>query len=286
MVSMARRARSPGLKSFLRALLRLTNAVLLVGGLATALFAFHLWLGFNKRRAGWDVDDDAWGAKSPPPSPPPPMEENASNVDAVKARVHSFFETEPWFLYFIGGSGGYAALTAWLGLAGAENANACCLGVYAYQVGFMVLLQAALVAYCSSGQAFRSVPRDITGEQAHAWELIKEHQNAVTALMLVLFFVQILSIILAIALRRAALASAGVDSDDEDDDYYVDKYGLDRERAPLVGNTSSDGAWRTRMREKYGLDTADFEHSPSRPPPSRVDRDRQRERDSQACVIM
>ena len=283
---MARRTRSPGLKSFLRALLRLTNAVLLVGGLATALFAFHLWLGFNKRRAGLDADDDAWSARATTPSPPPGMDESASNIDAVKARVRMFFDTEPWFLFFLGGSGGYAAMTAWLGLAGAENANACCLGVYAYQVGFMVVLQAVLVAYCSSGQAFRSAPRDITGEQARAWEFIKEHQNAVTALMLVLFFVQILSIILAIALRRAALASVGVDSDDEDDDYYVDKYGLDRERAPLVGSTNADGAWRTRMREKYGLDTADFEHSPSRPPPSRLQRDEQLKRDSEACVIM
>ena len=57
---MARR-RVPGLKSFLRALLRLTNGALLAGGLATALFAFHLWLGFNKRRVGLDGldwDDD------------------------------------------------------------------------------------------------------------------------------------------------------------------------------------------------------------------------------------
>ena len=50
---MARRG-VPGLKPFLRGLLRLTNAALLAGGLATALFAFHLWLGFNKRRVGLD----------------------------------------------------------------------------------------------------------------------------------------------------------------------------------------------------------------------------------------
>jgi len=33
----------PGLKSFLRGLLRMCNAALLAAGLATALFAFHLW---------------------------------------------------------------------------------------------------------------------------------------------------------------------------------------------------------------------------------------------------
>lgn len=283
----ARRARAPGLKSFLRALLRLTNAVLLVGGIATALFAFHVWLGFNRRRAGWDDDEtNERMMRAPPPWAATPNEANASAVTIVKARVHTFFETEPWFLYFVGGSGAYAATTAWLGLAGAENANACCLGLYAYKVGFMVLLQAALVGFCASGEAFDTAPNDITGEQARAWAFIKEHQNAVTSLTLVVFFVQILGIILAVALRRAALASAGIDSDDEDDDYYVDQYGLDRERAPLVGSTSADNAWRTRMREKYGLDTADFEHTPSKPPPSRLEREKQRERDKQACVIM
>jgi len=142
-----------------------------------------------------------------------------------------------------------------------------------------------------SGKAYASAPTDVTGAYADAWSFVKEHENAVTSLVLVVFFVQILSIILAVALRRAAIESTGSDSDDEDDNYYADKYGLDRERAPLVASSelermSGDNAWRIRMREKYGLDTADFEHSPSRPPPSRLSRQKQRERDANACVIM
>jgi len=286
---MARR-RVPGLKSFLRALLRLTNGALLAGGLATALFAFHLWLGFNKRRVGLDgLDwDDGPDARTPATVD---VSENATAIEQTKARVHNFFETEPWFVYFIGGSGAFCAATAWLGLAGAENGNACCLGMYAHQVMWMVILQAGLAAYVSSGKAYASAPTDVTGAYANAWSFMEEHENAVTSLVLVVFFVQILSIVLAIALRRAATESGGVDSDDEEDSYYEDTYG-DRERAPLVGSSrvemerAGDSAWRIRMREKYGLDTANFEHSPSRPPPSRVSREKQRERDANACVIM
>jgi hypothetical protein len=159
--------------------------------------------------------------------------------------------------------------------------------VYAHQVLWMVLLQASLAVYVCSGKAYASVPTDVTGEYANAWKFVAEHEKAVTAIVLVVFFVQILSIILAIALRRAAMQSNGEDSDDEEDSYYLDRYG--QERAPLVRSDperAGDGAWRTRMREKYGLDTADFEHSPSRPPPSRIQREKQRERDANACVIM
>jgi hypothetical protein len=289
---MARR-RVPGLKSFLRALLRLTNGVLLAGGLATALFAFHLWLGFNKRRVGLldGVDwDDGANARTPATVD---VRANATAIEQTKARVHNFFETEPWFLYFIGGSGAFCAATAWLGLAGAENGNACCLGVYAHQVMWMVLLQAGLAVYVSSGKAYASAPTDVTGAYANAWSFVEEHENAVTSIVLVVLFVQILSVILAIALRRAAIESGDGDSDEEEDSYYENMYGMDRERAPLVGSMRSemeraagDSAWRIRMREKYGLDVADFEHSPSRPPPSRVSRAKQRERDANACVIM
>jgi len=104
------------------------------GGLATALFAFHLWLGFNKRRVGLDAldwsDDDN---RAPAPNLAP-VSANATVMVKTRARVHSFFETEPWFLYFVGGSGAFCAATAWLGLAGAENGNVCCLGLYAHQV--------------------------------------------------------------------------------------------------------------------------------------------------------
>jgi multisubunit Na+/H+ antiporter MnhG subunit len=156
---------------------------------------------------------------------------------------------------------------------------------------FMVALQAILAVYMCTGKAHGYVPNDITGQYARAWSFIEEHDNAVTSLVLVVLFVQILSVILAIALRRAALESGGADSDDEEDDYYASQYGL--ERAPLVSSArdierarAADGQWRTRMREKYGLDTADFEHSPSRPPPSRVAKEKQREQDANACVIM
>ena len=286
---MARRG-VPGLKPFLRGLLRLTNAALLAGGLATALFAFHLWLGFNKRRVGLDGLDWTDDENLAPAPNLVPVSANATVMVKTRARVHNFFETEPWFLYFVGGSGAFCAATAWLGLAGAENGNVCCLGLYAHQVALMVLLQAVLAVYVTSGKAYASAPTDVTGAYANAWSFVEEHENAVTSLVLVVFFVQILSIILAVALRRAAIECTGSDSDDEEDNYYADKYGLDRERAPLVSSEmermSGDNAWRIRMREKYGLDTADFEHSPSRPPPSRLSRQKQRERDVNACVIM
>lgn len=275
-----RRGRVPGLKSFLRALLRLTNGTLLAGGLATALFAFHLWLGFNRRTRGADALDWSDASSGGTVS-------DDDGDESARRRMRRFFATEPWFLYFVGGSGAFCAATAWLGLAGAENGNVCCLGVYAHQVLWMVLLQASLAVYVCSGKAYASVPTDVTGEYANAWKFVAEHEKAVTAIVLVVFFVQILSIILAIALRRAAMQSNGEDSDDEEDSYYLDRYG--QERAPLVRSDperAGDSAWRTRMREKYGLDTADFEHSPSRPPPSRIQREKQRERDANACVIM
>ena len=100
---MARRG-VPGLKPFLRGLLRLTNAALLAGGLATALFAFHLWLGFNKRRVGLDGLDWTDDENLAPAPNLVPVSANATVMVKTRARVHNFFETEPWFLYFVEGA--------------------------------------------------------------------------------------------------------------------------------------------------------------------------------------
>ena len=54
------------------------------------------------------------------------MSANATVMVKTQARVHNFFETEPWFLYFVGGSGAFCA-AAWLGLAPARGEAETCV---------------------------------------------------------------------------------------------------------------------------------------------------------------
>ena len=53
----------------------------------------------------------------------------------------------------------------------------CCLGLYAHQVALMVLLQAVLAVYVTSGKAYASAPTDVTGAYANAWSFVEEHKQ-------------------------------------------------------------------------------------------------------------
>ena len=201
-------------------------------------------------------------------------------------------------------------LTAATGLCGAEHANRCCLHLYTYQLGLMLLGQAALAVAVFVKSDLIKFPEDITGNEQKAWDLMRKNLPVVQYFSIAVLAVQLLSVLLAMALSRAKRVAL-YDSDDEDD-YYERHYGGGRgggQRRPLLNRSDEEGgvgggwgsgdgggigegsgggngegsitspesrrrhdSWSRRMREKYGLDTSSFTYNPERPPPSRSER--------------
>jgi len=256
-----------GVHHFVKNLLKFTNAILLVLGLFMGIFSLYLLLQFKKEeRAREEVD-------SPVP-PPPPMTHH--------------LDKEPWFLYAFGGAGVYIVITAAIGLLGAEHGNRCCLGMYTYQLGLMLLGQGALAIAIFTKNDFVKMPEDITGNEAKAWKFVHKNLPIVQYFSISVLAVQLLSVLLAIALRQTA-KQLQYDSDDEED-YYERHYGSGPRTALLQRDEEGNGqggrqdSWSRRMREKYGLDTTSFSYHPNES--SAVSAPSQRAERQGGCNIM
>lgn len=138
-------------------------------------------------------------------------------------------------------------LTAATGLCGAEHANRCCLHLYTYQLGLMLLGQGALAVAVFVKTDFVQIPADITGNEEKAWRLVHKNLPVVQYFSIAVLAVQLLCVLLAMALSRAKRV-AQYDSDDEDD-YYERHYGDGQgggggsggQRRPLLTRPDEDG---------------------------------------------
>eukprot|EP00740_Mantoniella_antarctica_P008800 CAMPEP_0181372486 /NCGR_PEP_ID=MMETSP1106-20121128/14759_1 /TAXON_ID=81844 /ORGANISM="Mantoniella antarctica, Strain SL-175" /LENGTH=209 /DNA_ID=CAMNT_0023489897 /DNA_START=143 /DNA_END=769 /DNA_ORIENTATION=+ len=203
-----------GMQSFLKNVLKLSNAVLLLLGLIMSLFSLYLLLRFKKETREKE-------ATAPASWPPPPL--SPGTIAPPPPDIPHVIAAEPWFLYAFGGAGIYIVLTAATGLCGAEHANRCCLHLYTYQLGLMLLGQGALAVAVFVKSDFVQIPADITGNEEKAWRLVHKNLPVVQYFSIAVLAVQLLCVLLAMALSRAKRV-AQYDSDDEDD-YYERHYG-------------------------------------------------------------
>ena len=108
-----------------------------------------------------------------------------------------------------------------------------------YELGLMLVGQAALAVAVFVKSDFVKMPEDITGNEEKAWNLVHKNLPVVQYFSIAVLAVQLLSVLLAMALSRAKRVAL-YDSDDEDD-YYERHYGGGGQRRPLHNRSDVDG---------------------------------------------
>lgn len=265
MYFMDRVRRSPGLwVSTLRFLLRLINLLLALVGLAMVAYTGYMFDKFKHTEF------------------PPSTEYLAVAAPSAQPRKAGF----PWFIAAFGAAGLLTFITATCGLFGVSWNSRPCLGIYSLLLGVMLIMQAVLaVAFFADESWKKRLPHDDTG-QAEAMEKFIRHRLVVCKWVgLGALIIQVFSMLLAFQLSAEQLRQLEELSDEEDDVWG--------RRRPLLSRTSLSGQssgqaaslsgertaaaqrrqdpWSVRMRDKYGLDTAQFTYSPDADAQSALD---------------
>ncbi|BDA51132.1 Tobamovirus multiplication protein 2A [Coccomyxa sp. Obi] len=245
--------------STLRVLLRLTNALLALLGLAMLGYAVYMFLKFNNTdfpSFGAAVDGDPSPAPTPTPVPPPTL----PPPPPPPSHKLSF----PWFIFAFGGVGLFTCITAASGLAGVSWNSRALLGVYSVLLVVMLLAQAVVAAALFTDKSWRKyLPPDETGEFKRIERFVKSKLDVCRWVGLAVLVVQLLSLALAYALSTAQQRLLEVSDDEEDEVWGRRRPLLSSEPAsPMERGDARTDAWSARMRDKYGLDTSRYTYNP------------------------
>ncbi|KAG9447710.1 hypothetical protein H6P81_013838 [Aristolochia fimbriata] len=177
----------------------------------------------------------------------------------------------PWFIYFFMGIGIILCSVTCIGHIAAEAMNGCCLCFYTFLAIVLMLLEGALVGFLIFDKHWaEDIPYDPTGELDRLREFVKDNIDVCQWVGIAVVIVQASSLLLALILRAIVTPRRG--DYDSDDDFAMMGSGsrqplLTSQGAQTSGSTSIDSkgvhsdTWSTRMREKYGLNPADFMHN-------------------------
>ncbi|ONI06156.1 hypothetical protein PRUPE_5G044200 [Prunus persica] len=202
-----------------------------------------------------------------------------------------------WFIYLFIGIGAIIFVISCFGCVAAMTRNGCCLSCYSVLLILLILVElggAAFIFFDKSWEA--EIPTDKSGDFEMIYAFLKAHWDIVRWVALGAVVFEALLFLLALVVR-AANRPAEYDSDDE---LIAPRQQI---RQPLINNRPAvpatgvpvagasdqrpnrNDAWSTRMREKYGLDTAEFTYNPSesnrfQPVPAQPQEERSR------CSIM
>ncbi|XP_068658038.1 tetraspanin-20-like [Aristolochia californica] len=192
--------------------------------------------------------------------------------------------SSPWFIYFFMGIGIILCVVTSIGHIAAEAMNGCCLCFYTFLVIVLMLLEGSLVGFFIFDKHWaEDIPYDPTGELDRLRAFVKDNIDICQWVGIALIIIQALSLLLALILRGTV--STRTTDYDSDDDFAVVSGG---NRQPFLtpqggqpsGSTSIESkgihsdTWSTRMREKYGLNPADFMHNHVEPNSSNEDQRR------------
>ncbi|KAJ7566850.1 hypothetical protein O6H91_02G121200 [Diphasiastrum complanatum] len=186
------------------------------------------------------------------------------------------FLPAPWFIYGFLGIGIFVTLIPFLGYIAAETSHGCCLSCYTFFLGIVLLLQAAIAATIFFDHHWeQDIPKDPTGEFEHLKDFVMENFKLCKWVGLGVVVVEALSLLFAM-IFQAVVSGARRTGYDSDDDYVAPR----SYRQPLLNRQPTQGAnvtatsdsrpprndaWSTRLREKYGLNTAQFSYTASEP---------------------
>ncbi|KAK9785600.1 hypothetical protein WJX73_008891 [Symbiochloris irregularis] len=242
----------------LRLLLRLINTLLALVGLAMIGYSVYMFIKF-KHTEFHPSNEQLMAAPPPPPGP------------------HSRKAGFPWFIVGFGGMGALTFLTAWCGLLGVSYNNRSCLSIYSCLLGLLLLVQVTLaVAFFADDSWKKKLPHDDTGQAAAMEKFIRRKLAVCKWVGLGALAVQVVSMFLAFQLSSAQMHELDASSDDEEEVWGRRRPLMSQRtssaaaesssQSPMPGTTSPGGRredpWSVRMRDKYGLDTAQFGYNP------------------------
>eukprot|EP00241_Pyramimonas_parkeae_P019047 CAMPEP_0114305432 /NCGR_PEP_ID=MMETSP0059-20121206/16339_1 /TAXON_ID=36894 /ORGANISM="Pyramimonas parkeae, Strain CCMP726" /LENGTH=339 /DNA_ID=CAMNT_0001428641 /DNA_START=47 /DNA_END=1066 /DNA_ORIENTATION=- len=287
--------------------LRAANYLLLTLGFAMTIYAVYMYAEFRKQAfhgggiapttapharsispttaAGVPFEPDHPYSAFPPPehnrhSTPDSDELLGGNLQWSNETVDVEFDVSKfWFVYGFCAAGVFTTLTASTGLVAAGTENGCLLSCYTYELVLMLFGQAALALALFTDTGMDKIPDDVTGNEKEVLRFLRQHFDIAKWVALGVLILEVLSVLLACALKACKPAD---DSDDDDDDSinqpFLPPSRRVGEEGPELGRTSSGAGgsgrtfshklqstsalkyhqWRERMREKYGLDTDRF----------------------------
>ncbi|KAF3779303.1 Tobamovirus multiplication protein 2A [Nymphaea thermarum] len=228
-------------RGFWECLLKLLNFLLTLAGLAMVGYGIYLFVEWE--RSATDL--------------------NAAISDGVQTAVlgrpllmsvpvsASILDDLPkaWFILLFIGIGVILFVVSCFGCIGLATRRGCCLSCV--------------------------IPTDSTGDFDMIYDFIEEHWNIAKWVALGVVILEVLTFLLALVVRAVNSPPGEYDSDDE---YIAPRPWMQQ---PLLGGRPGvpatgvptpaapdqrivrNDAWSARMREKYGLDTAEFTYNPS-----------------------
>ncbi|GAB2209377.1 hypothetical protein Droror1_Dr00026589 [Drosera rotundifolia] len=256
-------------RGLLECILKLLNFLLTLTGLAILGYAIYLFVVFKE-----STDSDLSGGV--PTGNGNEMHKLGRPMLMSLALSSSFWDDLPkaWFLLVFAGVGVVLFVISCFGCIGASTRNGCCLACYAFLVVFLILIELGCAAFIYFDGSWKDViPTDDTGDFDLIYDFLKEHWTIVKWVALGIVVLEALLFLLTLVVR-ATNKPQDYDSDDEliNPRQTVRQPLISRPVATAAGvpvagtldqRPSRNDAWSVRMREKYGLDTAEFPYNPS-----------------------
>ncbi|XP_051144404.1 tobamovirus multiplication protein 2A [Andrographis paniculata] len=257
-------------RGFWECLLKLLNFLLILAGLAMIGYGIYLFVEYKN---GASPGDDT-------PPVPPNMGEYVQLGRPMLVAVtlaDNIFDKLPkaWFIYLFIGVGVIVLFIACCGCIGTSMRNGCCLTCYSVLLVLLILVELGAAAFIFFDKSWqKEIPTDKTGNFDMIYEFLEDHWNIIRWVALGVVVLEAVIFLLALVVRAANIP-ADYDSDEEyigGPRQQIRQPLINRPAAPTTGvpvagaldqRPSRNDAWSTRMREKYGLDTAEFTYNPS-----------------------
>ncbi|KAK9145168.1 hypothetical protein Sjap_005071 [Stephania japonica] len=256
-------------RGFWECLLKLLNFLLTLVGLAMVGYGIYLFVEWKR------VSDDDKGI-SPVSSDNAQIIEFGRPLLIAASLSESFLDKLPkaWFIYLFIAIGVVLFVISCFGCIGVVTRNGCCLTCYSVLVIFLILAELGFAAFIFFDKSWEAaIPADKTGDFDMIFLFLKKNWKIAKWVALGAVILEALVFLLALVVR-AANKPADYDSDDEYSaprsvirQPLINRQGPPATGVPVTGTLdqrpSRNDAWSARMREKYGLDTAEFTYNPS-----------------------
>ncbi|KAK9667890.1 hypothetical protein RND81_13G018300 [Saponaria officinalis] len=256
-----------GCRGFWECLLKLLNFLMTLAGLAMVGYGIYLFVMYKQD----NVD---------PVLPP------VSGDDAFIQLGRPFLMTmslsnnildnlpKAWFIYLFIGVGALLFVISCCGCIGASTRNGCCLTTYAVFIILLILVEIGCAAFMFFNEDWdKEIPKDKTGNFENIFDFLDDHWGIVKWVLLGIVVLEALLFVLTVIVRAVNMP-ADYDSDEE----FINPRQSFKQplinkptsatSVPVTGSdqrTTRSDAWSARMREKYGLDTAEFTYNPNDP---------------------
>lgn len=257
-------------RGFLECLLKLLNFLMTLAGLAMVGYGIYLFVIYEQSSSS------NLALSLAPTNGSELLAEFGRPLLMSVSSSSSFWDdvAAAWFIVAFIGAGVLLFIISCCGCIGASTRNGCCLTCYSVLVILLILVEIGCAAFIYFDSSWADViPTDDTGDFTKIYDFLEENWTIVKWVALGIVVLEAVLFLLAL-LVRSANAPPEYDSDEE---FINPRQSV---RQPLINRPpqasppvagaldqrpSRNDAWSARMREKYGLDTAEFTYNPNNP---------------------